>query len=148
MGWSKDELEAVWNGREVSFRFFGNVGGMIVEDHSNFDIWGIEVIKFLKKICELYTSMPVLNIPMDVARKKINGGQKGNDTMSFIFIVPSDGRMLSRNGWKVRSHILDRLNPWPFIIGKHGNIRCFLGFRIGGSNQFHFLIGQEYLGHF
>ena len=62
MGWCKDELEAVWNGREVSFRFFGNVGGMIIKDHSNLNIWSIEGIKFLKKISELCTAMPVLDI--------------------------------------------------------------------------------------
>ena len=148
MGWSKDELEAVWNGSEISFCFFGDVRRMIIENHSNLDIRGIDVIKSLKKIGELCASMPVLNISMDVTRKKINGGQKGNDAMSFIFIVPSDGRMLSRNWGKVRGHILDRLNPWSFIVRKHGNIRCFLVFRIGGPNHLHLLIGQKDLGHF
>jgi hypothetical protein len=85
---------------------------------------------------------------MDVARKEINGGQKGNDAVSFIFVVPSDGRMFARNGRKVRDHILDRLNPWSFIIRKHGNIRCFLDFGIGSPNHLHLLIGQEYLDHF
>jgi len=60
MRWGKDELEAVWNSREVSFCFFGNVGGMIIEDHSNLNIRGMEVIKFVKKVRELCTSMPVL----------------------------------------------------------------------------------------
>jgi len=81
MRWGKDELEAVWNSREVSFCFFGNVGGMIIEDHSNLDIRGIEVIKLVKKVRELCTSMPVLNISMHMAGNKINGGQKGNDTV-------------------------------------------------------------------
>ena len=115
MGWCKDELEAVWNGREVSFRFFGNVGGMIIKDHSNLYIWSIEGIKFLKKISELCTAMPVLNISMNMARNKINGGQKGNNAVSFIFIIPSDGRVSSRNGWKVRGHILDRIHQPSYI---------------------------------
>jgi hypothetical protein len=148
MGWSKDKLEAVRNGREVSFRLFRNVGGMIIEDHSNLNIRGIEVIKFVKKVRELCTSMPVLNISMDMAGNKINGGQKGNDTVSFIFIVPSDRRMLSSNGGEVRGHILDRLNPWFFVIRKHGKIRGFLFFRIGSPNHLHLLIGQEDLSHF
>jgi hypothetical protein len=75
---------------------------MVIQNDSDLNTRSIEVIELLKKLNELRTSMSVLDIPMDMARKETDGSQKGNDTMPLIFIVPSDGRMLPRDRRKLR----------------------------------------------
>jgi hypothetical protein len=148
MGWSKDEVEAIWDGTKVSLCFFRNMSGMVIQNDLDLNARSIEVIEFPKKLNELRTSMFVLDVPMDMTRKKINGGQKRNDSMPLIFIVPSDGSVLARDRRKIRSYILDCLDPWFFIVGKHSNIGGFLVWKPGGPNHLHLLIGQKDLGHF
>jgi hypothetical protein len=99
---------------------------IVIRNDSDLNTRSIEMIEFLKKLNKLRTSMSVLDVPVDMAGKKVDGGQKGNDTMPFIFIVPSDGRILARERWKLRGYILDRLNPRLFVVRKHGNIGGFL----------------------
>ena len=85
MGRSKDELEAIRNRGQVPFRFLGNMRGVVIQDHPDFDLGGIKMIERFEKINKFGTSMPVLDIPMDMAGEEVDGSQKRNGAMSFIF---------------------------------------------------------------
>jgi hypothetical protein len=60
MGRSKDELEAIRNRGQIPFRFFGNMRGVIIQDHPDFDLGGIKMIERFEKIDKFGTSMPVV----------------------------------------------------------------------------------------
>ena len=85
MGRSKDELEAIRNRGQVPFRLLGNMRRVIIQDHPDLELGGIKTIEGFEKINKLGASMSVLDIPMDMAGEEVDGRQKRNGAMSFIF---------------------------------------------------------------
>ena len=67
MGRSKDELEAIRNSGQVPFRFLGNMRGVVIQDHPDFDLGCIKTVESFEKIDKFSASMPVLDIPMEKA---------------------------------------------------------------------------------
>ncbi len=111
--------------------------GVVIQDDADFDLGCIKTVKRFEKINKFGTSVPVLNISMDMAGEEVDGGQKRNGAMPFMFRVARQRWILARNRWKIWGHILNRLDARFFIERKHSGIKTFSR----GPHHFYFFVG-------
>src|SRR5438876_11354186 len=88
---------------------------MIVEDESQGTVLGVVSIQVSQQGNKLPAAVTALDPTGDVARMQIQGGQNGASPQTLVFMIASDGRMLSWYRRQVRRRVGDGLHSRLFI---------------------------------
>ena len=119
---------------EPSFRLFGDVRGMIVEDQLDRGAGRIVAIKKLEELDELSAAMAVPDEGMDLTGEQINPGQEAERAVALILMITREGRVNAGRGRQIWRRVCDGLDTRFFVIGddRHRLARLL---RFGGLFQ-------------
>src|SRR5580698_8024460 len=96
-------LKAVGTRGQKRLGFFGNMGGMIVQDDSDSAFRGIPRVEVAQQANEFNTAVAILHPRRDVAVLEIQRRQyrARAQPLVLVVVVAADLRMLAGYGWQV-----------------------------------------------
>jgi hypothetical protein len=77
---------------EPAAGLFGDVRGVIVEDHLDRGMSWVGHIKELEKLDELAASVAILDEGVDLAGEQVDTSQQADGTVALVFMIASDSR--------------------------------------------------------
>src|SRR4029077_1005282 len=109
------------------------VRGMIIEDQPNRGAGRISGVETLEEFDELPAAVAVSDECMDLAGKQVDSGQQAQRAMTFVLVIPREGRVDAGLGRQIGCGRCDGLDSRLFVVG---NDRHSLdGFaRLGGGS--------------
>src|ERR1700744_6744486 len=145
----EDEREASrWSSVEPGSCFSRYVGGMIIEDQLDRGAGWISGVETLEEFDELPAAVAVSNERMDLPGKQVDSGQQAQRAMTFVLVIPREGRVDAGLGRQIGCCGCDGLDSRLFVVG---NDRHSLdGFvRLGGGSlqNLDLAINAQNLGH-
>src|ERR1700719_4164166 len=129
----EDEREASrWSSVEPGSCFSRYVGGMIIEDQLDRGAGRISGIETLEEFDELSAAVAVSDERMNLPVKQVDSGQQAKRAMTFVLVIPREGRVDAGLGRQIGCRRCDRLDSRLFVVGDDRH--SLDGFaRLGGS---------------
>jgi hypothetical protein len=106
-----------WSSVEPSSCFSRYVGGMIIEDQLDHGAGRIRGVKKLEEFDELSAAVAVSDQGMDLPGKQVDAGQQAEGTVTFVLMIPREGRVDARHGRQIRLRRCDGLDSRLFVVG-------------------------------
>ena len=108
------------------------VRGMIIEDQLDRGAGRISGVETLEEFDELPAAVAVSDERMDLPGKQVDSGQQAQRAMTFVLVIPCEGRVDAGLGRQIGCRRCDGLDSRLFVVG---NDRHSLdGFaRLGGA---------------
>src|SRR6185436_3110112 len=143
------KLEASRRSRvEPGCCFSRYVRGMIIEDQLDRGAGRISGVETLEEFDELPAAVAVSDQRMDLAGKQVDSGQQAQRAMTFVLVIPREGRVDAGLGRQIGCGGCDGLDSRLLVVG---NDRHSLdGFaRLGGGSlqNLDLAINAQNLGH-
>src|SRR5258708_8869027 len=111
----QDILKAVGTRGQKRLGFFGNMGGMIIQDDSDSAFRGIPRVEVAQQTDELNTAVAILDPRRDVAVLEVQRSQYRACAKPLVLMVAADLRMLTGYRGQVGRRIADGLHAGLFI---------------------------------
>src|SRR6201998_2119332 len=129
----EDELEASRvSSVEPGSCFSRYVGGMIIEDQLDRGAGRISGVETLEEFDELSAAVAVSDERMNLPGKQVDSGQQAKRAMTFVLVIPREGRVDAGLGRQIGCRRCDRLDSRLFVVGDDRH--SLDGFaRLGGS---------------
>src|ERR1700740_1222140 len=130
----EDEREASrWSSVEPGSCFSRYVGGMIIEDQLDCGAGRISGVEALEEFDNLSAAAAVSDERMNLPGKQVDSGQQAKRAMTFVLVIPREGRVDAGLGRQIGCRRCDGLDSRLFVVG---NDRHSLdGFvRLGGGS--------------
>ena len=107
---SEGEFEASNRSRgEPSSGFSRYVGGMIIEDQLDRGAGRISGVETLEEFDELSAAVAVSDERMNLPGKQVDSGQQAKRAMTFVLVIPREGRVDAGLGRQIGCRRCDRL---------------------------------------
>jgi len=121
-----------WSSVEPSSCFSRYVGGMIIEDQLDRGAGRISSVETLEEFDELSAAVAVSDERMNLPGKQVDSGQQAKRAMTFVLVIPREGRVDAGLGRQIGCRRCDGLDSRLFVVGDDRH--SLDGFaRLGGS---------------
>ena len=90
---------------------------MIVEDQLDRGAGGISGVETLEEFDELPAAVAVSDERMDLPGKQVDSGQQAQRAMTFVLVVPREGRVDAGFGRQIGCRRCDGLDSRLFVVG-------------------------------
>src|SRR3979490_551407 len=106
-----------WSSVEPGSCFFRYVGGMIIEDQLDRGAGRISGVETLEEFDELPAAMAVSDERMDLPGKQVDSGQQAKRAVTFVLVIPREGRVDAGLGRQIGCRRCDGLDSRFFVVG-------------------------------
>src|SRR3981081_2010271 len=106
-----------WSSVEPGSCFSRYVGGMIIEDQVDPGAGRISGVESLEEFDELSAAVAVSDERMDLPGKQVDSGQQAKRAMTFVLVIPREGRVDAGLGRQIGCRRCDGLDSRLFVVG-------------------------------
>src|SRR6195256_218998 len=118
-----------WSSVEPGSCFSRYVGGMIIEDELDRGAGRISGVEMLEEFDELSAAVAVSDERMDLPGKQVDSGQQAKRAMTFVLVIPREGRLDAGLGRHIGCRRCDGLDSRFFVVGDDRHrLAWFVGF--------------------
>ena len=93
------------------------VRGMIIEDQLDRGAGRISGVETLEEFDELPAAVAISDERMDLPGKQVNSGQQAQCAMTFVLVIPREGRVNAGLGRQIGCRRCDGLDSRLFVVG-------------------------------
>ena len=106
-----------WSSVEPGSCFSRYVGGMIIEDQLDRGAGRISGVETLEEFDELSAAVAVSDERMNLPGKQVDSGQQAKRAMTFVLVIPREGRVDAGLGRQIGCRRCDGLDSRLFVVG-------------------------------